>query len=87
MPKRQFTREQVMNAVREHEAGVTVEVICRRHAISERTFGRWRAKYAGVGTLLFRRLRRLEAENRQLKKRLAEALLLCPPDLGRVTKE
>ena len=74
MPKRQFTKEQVMNAVHEHEAGVAAEVICRRHAISERTFGRWQAKYAGVGTPLLERLRTLEAENRHLKRRLAEAM-------------
>ena len=87
MPKRQFTKEQVMNAVREHEAGVAAEVICRRHAISERTFGRWRAKYAGVGTLLLEQLRTLETENRHLKKRLAEAILLPLPDVGPMARE
>ena len=87
MPKRRFTKEQVISAVREHEAGVAAEVICRRHAISERTFGRWQARYAGMGTLLTRRLRKLEAENRQLKKRLAEALLRSAPDVGRVEEK
>lgn len=87
MPKRHFTREQVMNAVREHEAGIPAEVICRRYAISERTFGRWQARYAGVGTRLTQQLRTLEAENRQLKKQLAEAILLGPSGVGPMAKE
>ena len=49
MRKRRFTKNEVIDAVRAHADGVAVAAICQRHGISERTFGRWRAKYGDGG--------------------------------------
>ncbi len=53
----------------------TVKEITRRHGVSEQSFYRWKAKYAGLEVSEVRRLKELEAENAKLKKLLAEAHL------------
>ncbi len=73
--KRRFTEEQIIGVLREQEAGGTVKEITRRHGISEQSFYRWKAKYAGLEVSEVRRLKELEAENAKLKKLLAEAHL------------
>ncbi len=73
--KRRFTEEQIIGVLREQEAGGTVKEITRRHGVSEQSFYRWKAKYAGLEVSELRRLKELEAENGKLKKLLAEAHL------------
>ena len=73
--KRRFTEEQIIGILREQEAGGTVKEITRRHGVSEQSFYRWKAKYAGLEVSELRRLKELEAENGKLKKLMAEAHL------------
>ncbi len=73
--KRRFTEEQIIGILREQEAGGMVKEITRRHRVSEQSFHRWKAKYAGLEVSELRRLKELEAENAKLKKLLAEAHL------------
>ncbi len=73
--KRRFTEEQIIGILREQEAGGMVKEITRRHGVSEQSFYRWKAKYAGLEVSELRRLKELEAENAKLKKLLAEAHL------------
>ncbi len=84
MKRSQFSEEQIIGMLREHEGGATTAEVCGRHGISDTTFYKWKAKYGGrevsearggreVSEL--RRLRSLEDENRRLKKLLAEAML------------
>src|SRR3954451_16913402 len=68
-----FTEEQIIGIVREHAAGAKLDELCRRHNVSPTTFYKWRAKYAGVTVSEAKRLRALEAENRRLKRLLADA--------------
>ena len=49
--------------------------MCRRHAISEQTFYRWKAKYAGMENGDAARPKQLEEENRRLKKLVADQAL------------
>ena len=49
--------------------------VCRRHAISEAKFYKWKAKYGDLEVTEAKRLRTLEVENAKLKKLLAEAML------------
>jgi len=67
--------EQIIKAIKEHEAGAKVEDICRKLNISNGTFYNWRSKYAGLEVNEAKRLRDLEVENNKLKKLLAEKLL------------
>jgi putative transposase len=70
-----FSEEQIIGVLREHEAGVKTEEVCRRHGISSTTFYKWKAKYGGLEVSEARRLKSLEDENRRLKRLLAESML------------
>jgi putative transposase len=73
MKASRFNNEQIISILREAEAGtVTIEALCRKHAIAEATFYRWRSKYGGLEPSDAARLKELERENARLKKLLAE---------------
>ena len=61
--------------MKEHEAGVAVADLCRKHGISEATFYNWKAEYGGMDVSEAKRLKALEEENAKLKKLLAEQML------------
>ena len=73
--KKRYTEEQIIGAIRRHEAGTRVDEICREMNISSGTFYNWRSKYAGLEVNEAKRLKDLESENNRLKKLLAEKLL------------
>lgn len=73
--KKRFSEEQVIKAIKQHEAGTKVDEICRQLGISNGTFYNWRSKYAGLEVNEAKRLRELELENNKLKKLVAEKLL------------
>ena len=76
MPKGQtHTTEQIIKALRMVDEGVRVGDVCRQLGIVEKTFYRWREKYAGMEAGEAKRLRELEDQNARLKKLLAEQLL------------
>lgn len=70
-----FTEEQIIEILREQDAGAKTADVCRRHGISSATFYKWKGKYGGLDVSEARRLRALEAENARLKKLLADAML------------
>jgi len=73
--KKRYTEEQIIGAIKRHEAGTRVDEICREMNISSGTFYNWRSKYAGLEVNEAKRLKDLESENNKLKKLLAEKLL------------
>lgn len=73
--KKRYSEEQIIKAIKEHEAGAKVEDIFRRLGISNGSFYNWRSKYVGMEVNEAKRLRELEAENTKLKKLLAEKML------------
>ena len=70
-----YTEEQIVGILKEHEAGVGTEELCRRHGISQQTFYRWKAKYGGLEVGDAQKLRNLEDENRRLKRLVADLAL------------
>ena len=75
MKRKRFTEEQIIEILKQAEAGGTNQEICRKNGITEQTFYRWRSKYGGMQVSDAKRLKELETENRKLKQLLAEAHL------------
>ena len=75
MKRSKFTEEQIIGILREQEAGAKTAEVCRRHGISGATFYAWKAKFGGMSVSDAQKLRALEAENSQLKRLLADAML------------
>jgi putative transposase len=73
--KKRFSEEQIIKAIKQHEASTKVDEICRQLGISNGTLYNWRSKYAGLEVNEAKRLRELELENNKLKKLLVEKLL------------
>jgi putative transposase len=69
-----FTEEQIIGILKEHEAGVSVSELCRKHGVSDASIYKWKAKFGGMDVSEAKRLRSLEDENAKLKRLLAEAM-------------
>lgn len=73
--KTRYTEEQIIQAIKEHQAGAPVAELCRRHGISQPTFYKWRQKFGGLEVNEAKRLRLIEDENHKLKKLVANQAL------------
>jgi putative transposase len=73
--KKRYSEEQIIGAIKRHEAGAKVSDLCRELGVSVGTFYNWRSKYGGLEVNEAKRLRELESENGKLKRLLAEKLL------------
>ena len=75
MARKRYTEEQIIGVLNEAEAGAKTGELCRKHGVSEATFCKWKAKYAGLTVSELKRLRSLEDENRCLKQIVAQQAL------------
>ena len=75
MKKSRFTEHQIVQILKQVEAGMKTADLCRQHGISETTFYNWKAKYGGMESSDVKRLRELETENQRLKRMYAELSL------------
>lgn len=75
MKKKQFTEEQIVNALKQLEGGRTAEGVGREVGVSKHTIYAWNKKYGGLSSDDARRLRHLEEENRRLKHIVADLTL------------
>ena len=71
MRKGRFSEEQMVAIIREADRDPVVAV-AKRHGVSEQTIYTWRKRFGALQSSDVKRLRRLEAENAQLKKLVAE---------------
>ena len=75
MKKSKFSESQIIKALKENEAGRSVEEISRDLRINKGTFYNWRKKYGGMEVSQLKRLKELEAENAKLKRMYADVSL------------
>jgi len=75
MKKSRYSESQIINILKQAEAGAPVPDLCREHGMSSATFYKWRSKYGGMDVSMMSRLKELEEENRRLKKMYAEERL------------
>ena len=71
--------EQIIKKLREAEmmlaAGKTIGQVAQALSTSEQTFHRWRNQYGGMKASEAKRLKKLEEENKRLKKLVADLTL------------
>jgi putative transposase len=75
MRRSRFSEERIIGILKEHEAGVSVSHLCRKHGVSDASVYKWKAKFGGMDVSEAKRLRALEDENAKLKRMLADAML------------
>ncbi|WP_456651398.1 MULTISPECIES: IS3 family transposase [unclassified Bradyrhizobium] len=66
MKRNRFTEEQIIGILKEHEAGVSVADLCRKHGVSDASIYKWKARFGGMDVSEAKRLRTLEDENTKL---------------------
>jgi putative transposase len=75
MKGKRYSEEKIISILKEHESGIPVADLCRRHGVSEQSIYRWKTKFGGMEVSDAKRLRDLEDENRRLKRRVADLSL------------
>jgi len=77
MAKKRHGAEQIIPKLREAEVelakGQTVAQVCKKLAVTEQTYYRWRKEYGGLRMDQAKRLKELEKENVRLKRLVADA--------------
>ena len=79
MGRKTFSAGQIILKLREVEVqvnqGTSIAEACRKIAVSEQSYYRWRKEYGGMGTEQLKRLKELEKENARLKRVVADLSL------------
>jgi putative transposase len=73
--KKKFSVERIVSVLEQSEVGVPMAELIRKVGISEQTFYRWKAKYAGLQVDQARQMKQLRDENTRLKQLVAELTL------------
>jgi putative transposase len=60
--KSRFSESQIVNILREAQAGVSLEELSRQHGFSKAIYYKWRAQYGGMDVSALKRLKELEDE-------------------------
>lgn len=68
MKRKRFSEEQIIGILKEHETGIAVADLCRKHGVSDASIYKWKARYGGLDVSEAKRL------NRRSKSRLASPL-------------
>ena len=75
MRGKRFKEDRIIAILKEAEAGISVQELCRKYGMSDATFYNWKAKYGGLTVSEAKRLKALEEQNRRLKHIVAEQAL------------
>jgi putative transposase len=75
MRKSRFTESQIVNILKDGDAGLPLAELVRKHGISRATYFNWKSKYAGATVADLKRMKELEAENAKFKRMYADLAL------------
>jgi putative transposase len=75
MGRSRHTEAQIIAALKQVEAGRTVDDVARECGVSQATIYTWKSKYGGLEVSEAQRLRALEDENSRLKRLVADLSL------------
>ena len=75
MKGKRFSTEQIINILKESDAGMPTPELCRKHGISSGTYYNWKAKYGDMTVSDAKRLKEIEEQNRRLKRLVADQAL------------
>lgn len=75
MSRSKHSEAQIIGALKQVEAGRTVEDVAREVGVSGATIYAWKAKFGGMEASEVQRLRALEDENSRLKRLVADLSL------------
>jgi transposase InsO family protein len=87
LKKANWTEEQIIGILQEHEARAKSADLFGKHGMSEWAFYAWKAQYCGMTVSGAKRLKALEDENAKLKRLLSEQLLGQGGDEGTAVKK
>ncbi len=75
MKRSKYSETQIVQILKEQQAGVRVDEIARKYGISSATFFKWKSRYGGLDVSDVKRMRELESENLQLKRLYSDMAL------------
>jgi putative transposase len=75
MKTSRYSDSQVMAILKQAEAGLPIDDLCREHGMSSAPFYKWRTKIGDMDASLMTRIKELEDESRRLKKMYAQGWL------------
>ena len=73
--RKKFSVEQIVGVLKQAEVGVPIAELIRKVGITEQTYYRWKAKYAGLEVDQVRQIKQLRDENTQAEAVVAELTL------------
>ena len=75
MSRSKHTEAQMIEALKQVEAGQTTEDVARAYGVSKHTIYAWKAKYGGMDVSEAQEMKQLREENARLKKLVADLSL------------
>ncbi len=75
MKSNKISEAKIFEILKEGEAGIPINDLCRKHNIARSTYYKFHSRYSGMELSDLKRLKQLEEENRRLKAMYADLSL------------